>query len=86
MEAVIDEQIKLTVKKTVIQTFGVSEEAATDRVSFVTDLGADSLDVAEIIMEVESEFGIAIPEEDLETVGYENLCIGELSNIVKKHL
>jgi acyl carrier protein len=51
---------------------GAAEEKITEKASFVNDLGADSLDVVEFVMEVESHFGITIPDEDagkLATVG-----------------
>lgn len=51
---------------------GVPEEKIEENSSFVNDLGADSLDVVEFVMEVEKQFNISIPDEDatkLETVG-----------------
>ncbi len=60
------------VKKIVIEKLGVSEAKVTEEASFVNDLGADSLDVVEFVMEVEKEFNITIPDEEaakLATVG-----------------
>lgn len=60
------------VKKIVAEKLGVSEEKVTETAAFVNDLGADSLDVVEFVMEVEKEFDITIPDEaaaKLVTVG-----------------
>ena len=60
------------VKKIVAEKLGVPEEKVTESASFVNDLGADSLDVVEFVMEVEKEFNVEIPDEEagkLQTVG-----------------
>ncbi len=60
------------VKKIVTEKLGVPEAEVTEEASFINDLGADSLDVVEFIMEVEKEFDITISDEDatkLATVG-----------------
>ncbi len=60
------------VKKIVADKLGVEEAKITEEAAFVNDLGADSLDVVEFVMEVEKEFNITIPDEDaakLEKVG-----------------
>jgi acyl carrier protein len=60
------------VKQIVCDKLGVDESRVTEAASFVNDLGADSLDVVEFVMEVEKEFKIAIPDEEatkLATVG-----------------
>ena len=60
------------VKEVIIDKLGVEENKITVEASFVDDLGADSLDTVELIMELEEEFGIEIPDEDAErlnTVG-----------------
>ena len=60
------------VKKIVVEKLGVNEAVVTESAAFVNDLGADSLDVVEFVMEVEKEFDITIPDEDaakLTTVG-----------------
>ena len=60
------------VKKIVAEKLGVSEEKVTETAAFVNDLGADSLDVVEFVMEVEKEFDITIPDDaaaKLVTVG-----------------
>lgn len=60
------------VKKIVADKLGVAEEKIVESAAFVNDLGADSLDVVEFVMEVEKQFNITIPDEEaakLETVG-----------------
>ena len=60
------------VKEIVVEKLGVKPEDVTENATFVNDLGADSLDVVEFVMEVEKEFEIIIPDEDavkLEKVG-----------------
>jgi len=56
------------VKEVVIDKLGVEEEKIVSTASFVDDLGADSLDTVELIMQLEEEFGIEIPDEDAETI------------------
>ncbi|MFQ6614817.1 MAG: acyl carrier protein [Fidelibacterota bacterium] len=60
------------VKEVIIDKLGVEESKIVPEASFVDDLGADSLDTVELIMELEEEFGIEIPDDDAEkmtTVG-----------------
>jgi len=56
------------VKEIVAQQLGVTEEQVTDDASFKDDLGADSLEIVELVMAFEEEFGIEIPDEDAEKV------------------
>jgi acyl carrier protein len=56
------------VKKIIVDQLGVEEDLVTSEASFVDDLGADSLDTVELVMALEEEFGIEVPEEDLEGV------------------
>jgi acyl carrier protein len=56
------------VKEIVAQQLGVNEEQVTDEASFKDDLGADSLDIVELVMAFEEEFEIDIPDEDAEKV------------------
>ena len=56
------------VKEVVIDKLGVDEAAITEEAHFVNDLGADSLDTVELIMEFEEEFGIEIPDEEAENI------------------
>lgn len=56
------------VKEIIVDKLGVAPEAVTENASFNNDLGADSLDTVELIMEFEKEFGIQIPDEKAETI------------------
>ena len=60
------------VKKIIVDKLGVDESEVSNEASFTNDLGADSLDTVELIMEFEKEFDISIPDEEaekIETVG-----------------
>ena len=60
------------VKQIIAEQLGVKKEEVTDNAKFVDDLGADSLDTVELVMALEEEFGVEIPDEDAEklsTVG-----------------
>ena len=60
------------VKDIIAEQLGVKKEEVTDDAKFIDDLGADSLDTVELVMALEEEFGIEIPDEDAEkmvTVG-----------------
>ncbi|HOJ28679.1 MAG: acyl carrier protein [Spirochaetes bacterium] len=54
------------IKKIIVDQLGVDESEVTLQASFVDDLGADSLDTVELVMALEEEFGIEIPDEDAE--------------------
>lgn len=56
------------VKSLVVEQLGVDEDQVTPTASFTDDLGADSLDAVEIVMALETEFGIEIPDEDAESL------------------
>ena len=57
------------VKSIIVEQLGVDEEEVTAEASFTDDLGADSLDIVELVMAFEEEFGIEIPDEDAEKIG-----------------
>ncbi|TIX51976.1 acyl carrier protein [Alteraurantiacibacter aquimixticola] len=60
------------VKKIVVEHLGVEEDKVTPDASFIDDLGADSLDIVELVMAFEEEFGVEIPDdaaEKINTVG-----------------
>ena len=56
------------VKSIIVEQLGVDEEEVTMDASFTDDLGADSLDIVELVMAFEEEFGIEIPDEDAEKI------------------
>lgn len=56
------------VKKVVVEQLDANEDEVTTAASFVDDLGADSLDVVELVMGLEEEFDIEIPDEDAEKI------------------
>ena len=60
--------IAAKVKAIIVEKLGVEEDDITDDASFTNDLGADSLDTVELIMEFEKEFDITIPDEDAEKI------------------
>lgn len=60
--------IATKVKKIIVDKLGVDEAEVTNEASFTNDLGADSLDTVELIMEFEKEFNIAIPDDQAEKI------------------
>ena len=56
------------VKKIIVEQLGVEEEEVVPSASFIDDLNADSLDLVELIMTLEEEFGMEIPDEDAEKI------------------
>ena len=56
------------VKKIVVERLEVDAEKVNEKASFIDDLGADSLDLVELVMAFEEEFGIEIPDEDAEKI------------------
>jgi acyl carrier protein len=57
------------IKSIIAEQLGVKPEEVTPAASFIDDLGADSLDTVELVMALEEEFGIEIPDEDAEKMG-----------------
>lgn len=62
-------EIAQKVKSIIIDKLGVEESEVTPEASFTNDLGADSLDTVELIMEFEKEFNISIPDDQAENIG-----------------
>ena len=56
------------VKKIVVEHLGVDAEKVTEEASFIDDLGADSLDIVELVMAFEEEFGVEIPDDAAEKI------------------
>ena len=61
--------VKSRVISIIVDKLGVDESEVTEEASFTNDLGADSLDTVELIMEFEKEFNIAIPDDQAENIG-----------------
>lgn len=57
------------VKSIIVEQLGVDADQVTPEASFTDDLGGDSLDVVELVMALEEEFGLEIPDEDAEKIG-----------------
>jgi acyl carrier protein len=74
--ATVDERVK----KIIAEQLGVEEDEVTSEASFVEDLGADSLDTVELVMALEEEFGIEIPDEDAEKI----LTVGKALDYIKE--
>jgi acyl carrier protein len=62
------EEILEKVKAVIVEQLNVEEDDVVEDAAFVDDLGADSLDIVELVMALEEEFGIAIPDEDAESI------------------
>jgi len=71
--------IAAKVKSIIVDKLGVEESEVTIEASFTQDLGADSLDTVELIMEFEKEFNIAIPDEQAEKIQ----TVGEAVNYIQ---
>lgn len=69
------------VKKIIIEQLGVEESQVTLTAKFVDDLGADSLDTVELVMALEEEFKIEIPDEDAEKIQ----SVGDAVSYIEKH-
>jgi acyl carrier protein len=62
------EELLEKVKAVIVEQLNVEEDDVTEDASFVDDLGADSLDIVELVMALEEEFGISIPDEQAESI------------------
>ena len=70
------------VKAIIVDKLGVEESQVTNEASFTNDLGADSLDTVELIMDFEKEFGISIPDDQAEKIG----TVGDAIAYIEEHL
>ena len=73
--------IATRVKAIIVDKLGVDEKEVTPEASFTNDLGADSLDTVELIMEFEKEFNIAIPDEEAEKIS----TVGDAINYIESN-
>ncbi|MHB9145389.1 MAG: acyl carrier protein [Symbiobacteriia bacterium] len=69
------------VKGIIVEQLGVEEGDVTLEASFIDDLGADSLDIVELIMALEEEFDLEIPDEDAEKIG----TVDDAVTYIKEH-
>jgi acyl carrier protein len=76
------EELEKKVKEIIVNKLSVSEDKITPDASFINDLGADSLDTVELVMEFEKEFNIQIPDEDQEKIR----TVGDAINYLKEKL
>ena len=76
------EEIFDKVKEIIIEQLGVAESAITNEASFIDDLGADSLDIVELIMALEEEFDLEIPDTDAEKV----VTVGDVVEYIKDNV
>jgi len=76
------EEIFDKVKEIIIEQLGVQESAVTMEASFIDDLGADSLDIVELIMALEEEFDLEIPDADAEKVA----TVGDVVDYIKENV
>lgn len=76
------EEIFEKVKGVIVEQLGVAEGNITMKASFIDDLGADSLDIVELIMALEEEFDIEIPDSDAE----KDVTVGDVVEYIKDHV
>ena len=70
------------VKKIIVEQLGVEEDEVTLESSFIDDLGADSLDIVELIMALEEEFDLEIPDSEAEKIA----TVGDAVEYIKNHI
>lgn len=75
-------EMEARLRKIVVEQLGVEESKVVPSASFVEDLNADSLDLVELIMSLEEEFGIEIPDEDAEKI----ITFGDALNYLEEHV
>ena len=76
------EEVFEKIKNIIVEQLGVVETSVTLDASFIDDLGADSLDIVELIMALEEEFDIEIPDEDAEKV----VTVGDVVDYIKENV
>lgn len=78
----MEKTVERRVIEIIVEQLGVSEEEVTLEASFIEDLGADSLDLVELIMAMEEEFGIEISDEDAEKIQ----TVQDVVNYINEHI
>ena len=76
------EDIFEKVKGIIVEQLGVTDTSVTMEASFIDDLGADSLDIVELVMAIEEEFDIEIPDSDAEKV----VTVGDVVDYIKENV
>ena len=76
----MNENIEDKIKSIIVKQLAVDETAVVPTAKFIEDLGADSLDIVELVMAMEEEFSIDIPDEEAENIR----CIEDATSFVKK--
>ena len=76
------EEVFEKIKEIIVNQLGVTDTAVTLEASFIDDLGADSLDIVELVMALEEEFDMEIPDEDAEKV----VTVGDVVEYIKEHV
>jgi acyl carrier protein len=75
-----EKSIEEKVKDIIVEQLGVNPEQVTPQASFIEDLGADSLDIVELVMAFEEEFSVEVPDEDAEKLQ----TVGDVTNYIKE--
>ncbi len=76
-----EKTIEQRVKDIIVEQLGVKADQVTAEAKFIEDLGADSLDIVELIMALEEEFGYEIPDEEAEKL----LTVGDVIKYIEDH-
>jgi acyl carrier protein len=76
-----EESVEEQVKEIIVKQMGVNKDQVTPETSFINDLGADSLDTVELVMELEDAFDVSIPDDDAEKIQ----TVGDAINYIKEH-
>jgi acyl carrier protein len=79
---IVEKTVERRVIEIIVEQLGVSEEEVTPEASFIDDLGADSLDLVELIMAMEEEFGLEISDEDAEKIQ----TVQDVINYITEHV
>ena len=75
------EEIFEKLKKIIVEQLGVNEENVKEEATFVDDLSADSLDIVELVMNIEEEFEMEIPDGDADKI----VTVGDVVEYIKEH-